>query len=670
MKNNCTPVVSICIGFVAFFLGINVVCVAGLHDWWPSLLNHILNDKNATLYVGLHYYTGPSYPFLLKFFELFTSVTAAPVFLGFFLALFLLISACSMLNSFAEVIGFDYQKNSFNALMFGLAVVLLIPARFMTEYLIVADYHTYSLILFCLAVNKALVIRLGRGPSTQILAKISYILSRIPFYIICALLFLNRAHEGLIFLVFYPLYFSLTARQENVSWQEISRELYKFLLLSLIFAISIFYFLSTLIPLPSFFAFVKYVIVTAPKSKGVAESGYLLGVLTNYIKTYYKTFSQIFIILCVCILLRVFYKVLKDEKITLKLLDLLVLVLVLFFSFEMVEKNKTMHYLINANNLLLLSLAFLWFLSLTLSKKEHGNLNYEYLLVFPLIGGHLASTSGIYNESFILFLLPSTSLCIRNVFPKIIVSRKFLNYLSIFAIAVIFSIFNYKFSHPRVWWLDNQPSIFSKREWMSGSAFEKRHPNLNEKPSYASSEFLTFIDGYCSDLADENHALKVISYPLSYFEAECKTKKGISSISDHFSLWYDVALLSHLEYLIDELKSGEVTPDYLILQLNPLSLFEHAKYYWSGSQYSNYPHFQTFNYLQNYGQSKMSLIRTSYLIDGQVLINKEAEKKLDSLREQGCFDLNNFYSHCESDFINQIGSANVTLVAMYKNNGD
>lgn len=656
------------ISLTTIFLLSNVLMVSGLHDWWPTLLDHWSKVDDAKLYTDVHYYSGPIYPFLLKIIESISSANFAPPILGVFLALFLVLSASAMLNSYAVAMGFNSRSGYVFTLVYAFAIILLIPARYLAPYLIVADYHTFSLILFCLAVNKSLVLESGCNLNNVNFSRASLGFSKIPIYFIAALLFLNRTHEGVLFLLVYPIYIVLDSGWRRWGWVSLVLDVFKFYFLALISILVLYYLMSLLVGLPSFNSFIKYVFITAPEAKGANESGYVIGILSNYFKTYSRTVYQIVGLSFLVIAARVFYKVLESDKITKKLLDITLLITVVIGAVSLIVKGKANGYLIDSNNLFLLFL-FASFLFSLMAKTTRPKLNYAYVLVLPLIGGHIASTSGVYNESFILFLLPAAALNFHLLFPKIVISRKLLNYALIFISAIIICTFSYKIHNPRLWWLDNQPSIFSKREWTLGSEFEKRHPNLKPSLTYASSDFLDLIDGYCADMAKVSGDVKALSYPLAYFESRCITKGGLTSISNHFSLWYDVALLSHIEELRGLLENTENTekgPDFLFLQLNPQSLFASAKYYWVGSSYNNYPHFKFFNLLQNYGDEKMILIRSSYLVNGKIIKDSNVFHELEGLREKGCFNLSNFEDHCESDFIKAVGSADVTLIAMYK----
>ena len=657
------------VALAVVFLFLNVVTINGLQDWWPSLLKHWVN--NLELYRDVHYFSGPLYPILLRFIGVVFDVNSSPIILGLVVSLLYLLAALAMLNSYAVAIKYDYRTRYIWLLIFSLFFFFLIISRYTAIYLTVGDYHTLSLLVYCLIVNRALSERHDSIECYNFLDKLSLTFALIPNSFLAAVLLLNRFHEGLLFLITYPIYLGLKSYSEvPAGWGKIAAlGAIRFVVGTAGCVLVIYYVASLFFGLPSIVVMLDYILFVAPEAKGAHESGYAFKVVLSYINTYWPTFRIIAVGLFVFATYRAIRHAIKQDVLAGKALDLAFYIFIFFLFFFLLKEGRSHSYLLSLNNILLLGVVSILFYSLRYNWHAFQRFDFSVILVLSLIGGHVASTSGIYNQAFAIFLLPSLALSLKGLLGEYRLDNKMVVLIFVAALGFGISIFSQKFSTPRTWWLDTEPSISASRDFTFGKSFTDKYPNVKESPTYASSDFLGLVQSMCAEVRNsQSDQMLVLSYPVSYFETACKGGENMKSISNHYVLWNDVSLLAHLDELTANLSENKVHADYIFLQINPWSIEYSSRYFWLDRSMESWPHYKFQNFIYEYSRKNMVPAKMAYLKRGSPVVDEEEIEELDLLRQDGCFNMNDFVRNktCKNGFFDAVGTWDVTLVIMYK----
>ena len=647
------------------FLSINIVAVHGLQDWWPSLLMNWSNDK--VLYKDVHYFTGPLYPVLLRVAGVFFYPQAAAVASGVFVATLFVLSAFAMLNSYARAINKDYRKNTFWAALTLVCFVSLIISRYSSVYMTVADYHTLSLAVYCLVINKVVANYSQYKNHVFWLDRLSDYLSRLPYSFLASLLLLNRFHEGALFIISITVFLYLkNSRKASIFFLEVGR----FLIGVVISTSLLYYFASLFFGLPDLFYTFKYVLFIAPEAKGAHESGYLIKILITYLSGFQPTLGQATYILIGFAFYRGIAVSVKNDALAKDALNIAIYLFSLYLFLYLLPRNGSASYLTALNNLLIIGIVATYIYFYSLKSIYIDRFDYSFVLMLSLIGGHVASTSGYYNETFILFLLPSFFYNLSLLSSHLKISRSISVLIVMTFLGVGISIFKYKFDMPRFWWNSFEPSVFSDREIGFGDDYKEKYPNVQTSPTYASSALLRMTQEFCEKLDSRAEVeIKVISYPLPYFESACKTSKVLSSVSNHYVMWFDVSLLQTLMELPVAIYSKNTSLDYVFMQINPLAIQESSKQYWPLSAIEDWPHYKFQEFLFAYSEKNYERIHVSYLKLGKPVVDSEDIILFEGFRSKGCFYMNSFIKSgvCLNYMERYFQTRDVSMLVLYRN---
>jgi len=321
------------VAFAALFLFLNVVTINGLQDWWPNLLKHWTND--LVLYRDVHYFSGPLYPILLRFLGFVFNENSSPIVLGIVISLLYLLASLAMLNSYAVAIRFDYRDRYAWLLIFSAFFFLLIISRYTAIYLTVGDYHTLSLVVYCLIVNRALSERSDVLRCNGFLDRVSATFAIIPYSFLAALLLLNRFHEGLLFLAVYPIYLGLKSYSEvRAGWGRVTAfGTIRFVVATASYLLVVYYLASLFFGLPNIVETLHYILFVAPEAKGAHVAGYGYKVVFAYVNTYWSTFRTIAVGLFFFVVHRAIKNAIKQDVLAKKALNWAYYVFLFFFFF-------------------------------------------------------------------------------------------------------------------------------------------------------------------------------------------------------------------------------------------------------------------------------------------------------------------------------------------------
>ena len=625
---------------------------------------HWSNDK--ILYKDVHYFTGPLYPILLRIFALLFEPQAAAVSVGVFVVLAFLLSAIAMLNSYTRAIASDYRKDSFWALLSIVGFVTLIVSRYSSVYLTVADYHTLSLSIYCLAVNKVVANYYTGLPRVFWVDKVSNFLSLVPYSFLGALLLLNRFHEGVLFVISTFAFLLLSSREKfYISFLKIA----KFLMGTVIYAVLLYAIASIFFGLPDLSYAFKYILFIAPEAKGAHENGYLLKIFITYLMGFVPTFGSLSLIFAALIFFRAIIFSLKNDAFANDVLTIATYIFSIYLFIYLLRRNGEASYLISMNNLMICAIAILYYYIYVRRRDLLLSFDYSILFALSLVGSHVASTSGYYNESFILFLLPSLLYNLSLVFHRVKISRSVSTLIVTAFLGVGASIFVYKFNTPRQWWNSSEPSVFDGRELGFGDGYKEKYPDLKTIPAYPSSELLKMSQKFCEKINSKTgEPIKILSYPLSYFESACETKNLFSSVSSHYVMWLDVSLLQMLKDLSTEIASKKIIPDYVFMQINPLAIEESSRQYWPHAAIEDWPHYEFQDFLYEYSEKSYKRLYVSYLKMGKVVVDSQDIILLEEFRRKGCFHMNLFLTSkiCASYMTDKFGTRDLTMLVLYE----
>jgi hypothetical protein len=653
---------------IVFLLGL-VFSTTGLQDWWPALLNNWANDN--TLYKDIPFYTGPLYPVLLKITLYISSDIFAPIILGSLITILYVLSAFAMFKAYLNKAELCVNYNIKESNLLLTIAFFLVISRFLTIYLIPNDYHTLSLLIYCLIINKLIASDLLTSKQT-FFDQLSTLLSRLPMPLLIAALVLNRTHEGLIFFILYFIYKTFALNNRNHFFLYSLKQCSKEIVASLLIVIIFFIFASPIFNIANIWDTFLYLIVEAPKSKSFGTDNYLLKLISNFWNEILVQFSigQLKLNLSFLIVLLIAYRYADIKEIRFKFAKLSYgasLLCLVFLGVYLNVKGRSNFYQIIVDSTLLV--IFIQILlsgyAIFVNNNVKRNFDFTFIPILSLFISHLLSTSGIINEPLLILYLPSLIYNLFIINDRIFSNLVFRAYSTIIFMVAVGYIVSYKINSPRKWWLTSEIPIYGNRQLMFGKLFDNKFPNLAESLSYADTNFLMKSNELCAYLNDHDKSAKILAYPIPFYTFACKSSKQLSTYTMDFTFWYDVGSQKHIESLQNELMSDAQKPKFIVYVSSADSLFSSATYYNSSNRIQDYIHYKFSEFINNLVRKDYSLMDRYYLIEGETVIDPNLIAKLDSFDSISCFRPSIFKS-CAQDLTATFKTIDITVVYLYK----